>query len=279
MIGAPEVRCVSLAALAMIAAATLTTVSAAASAVASAETTPAGSTPQADRENFLRSATIVSRRDVGVGITLPVRVELEKDGVSRSAMFKSADLSFPANIRVGREIQEGLRDSWKYEVAAYELDKLLDLGMVPVTVAREIDDREGALIDWIDDVLPEYGALTDEFDLAAWDDEVAAAWLFDYIAYNIDRTPENLLITQGFDLKLIDHSRAFQRFLVPMRPLSRFPRRVVERLRVLSDEEIRAALEAYLTVDEIDALLERRRRVLLRVDELLAENPENDVLF
>jgi hypothetical protein len=240
--------------------------------------------PRADlrnesRESFLRAAEVVSREIVDVGITLPARVELELDGVRRSAMFKSAELAFPSRVRVGREVQDGLRDSWKYEIAAYELDKLLELEMVPATVARTIDDRDGALIDWVDDVLPEHGASPGEFDLAAWNDHVATVWLFDYLAYNIDRTPENLLITGGFGVKLIDHSRAFQRFLVPMRPLSRFPRRVVDRLRALSDNEIVSPLAAYLTGEEIDALLERRRRVLQRVDGLLASKPEGEVLF
>ncbi len=83
----------------------------------------------------------------------------------------------------------------------------------------------------------------------------------------------------GFEVRLIDHSRSFQRLLVPMRPLARFPRRVIENLRHLRDGDFREALGPYLTRDEIGALLERRRRVLKRVDELLATRPESDVLF
>ena len=242
----------------------------------------AGAAPgqeRSQREAFLRAAEVVGREVVDVGITLPQRVELELDGVRRSAIFKSVEITRPGTFRAGRERQEGLRDSWKFELAAYELDNLLGLDLVPVTVVRKIDDREGALIDWVDDVLPEYGTSPAGFDGASWEDEVAKVWLFDYLAYNVDRSPENLLVTSEFGVKLIDHSRAFQRFLVPMRPLSRFPQQAIERLRRMTDDEIRGPLAAYLTDEEIDALLERRRRVLERVDALLASKPRSEVLF
>ena len=234
---------------------------------------------RAEREAFLRTAEVVGSAVVPVGVTLPQRLELEQNGVRRSALFKTAEFTPPIRIRVGREVQEGLRDSWKFELAAYELDNLLGLDLVPVTVVRKIGDKEGALIDWVDDALPEYGASPAGFDMASWEDVVAAVWLFDYLAYNVDRSPGNLFVTSGFGVKLIDHSRAFQRFLVPMRPLSRFPRDAIERLRRATDEEIRELLAAYLTDEEIDALLERRRRLLDRVDALLASRPESEVLF
>ncbi|MCH7824697.1 MAG: hypothetical protein IH849_07840 [Acidobacteria bacterium] len=234
---------------------------------------------RAAREAFLRTAEVVDVQVVSVGITLPQRVELEQGGVRRSAMFKSMDLTDSRQIRIGQEVQEGLRDSWTFEIAAYELDNLLGLNLVPITVVRTIGDNEGALIDWVDDAMPEYGVSPEGFDMAAWEDEVAKVWLFDYLAYNIDRTPENLLLIPGFGVKLIDHSRAFQRFLVPMRPLMRFPRQAIDRLRALSEDEIRRSFSDYLTGEEIDALLIRTRRVLDRVDELLAAKPEDEVLF
>ncbi len=234
---------------------------------------------RAAREAFLRTAEVVDVEVFGVGITLPQRVELEQGGVRRSAMFKSVDVTSPRQIRVGREVQEGLRDSWTFEIAAYELDNLLGLDLVPITVARTIGGNEGALQDWVEETMPEYGVSPEGFDMAAWEDEVAKVWFFDYLAYNIDRTPGNLLLVPGFGVKLIDHSRAFQRFLVPMRPLMRFPRQAIDRLRALSDDKIRESLSAYLTGEEIEALLTRRRRVLDRVDGLLATKSEHEVLF
>ena len=234
----------------------------------------------AEREAFLREAEIVDRKVIATGITLPQSLQLEYRGVRRRAAFKSLEVEIPNQlVTVGAERQQGLRDSWKFEVAAYELDKLLGFGLVPVTVVRKIDDREGALIDWVDGVLPEFDTPPSEFQLSQWEIEVAKVWLFDYLAYNIDRTPDNLLVAEGFKVHLIDHSRAFQGFLVPMRPLSRFPRGVVDKLRRLEEDDFRKALGDYLTRDEMRALLERRKRVLERVDELLGTRPESQVFF
>jgi hypothetical protein len=239
----------------------------------------AGAQTAGDVEIFLRSGEVVEKRVIREGITLPDQVRLELGGVRRRAAFKARDIFFPDTMRIGSETQKGLHDSWKFEVAAYELDKLLGLGMVPVTVARRIEGHEGALIDWVEGVLPEFGASPSGFDPQVWEDEVARVWLFDYLAYNIDRTPDNLLIVEGFKARLIDHSRAFQRFLIPMRPLRRFPRPVIENLRTLGEEVFREKLGPYLDDEELQALLERRKLVLQRVDELLASRPPSEVLF
>jgi hypothetical protein len=231
-------------------------------------------------EEFLRRAAVTEIESIDTGITLPRRVLLEADGTRRRAVFKSFEIFLSGQVvDVGVERQRGLRDSWKFEVAAYELDKLLGLRMVPVTVVRRIGNEEGALIEWVDGVLPEFDTSPAGFSMEKWQDEVDRVWLFDYLAYNIDRTPDNLLVIEGFQVRLIDHSRAFQHFLVPMRPLSRFPRAAIENLRRLRDEDVREALGPYLTGEEMGALLERRRRVLERVDRLLLRSPEAEVLF
>jgi hypothetical protein len=223
---------------------------------------------------------VVDRRVISTGITLPQVLQLERGGERRRAVFKSLEVDLASQtVTVGAETQRGLRDSWKFEVAAYELDKLLGMELVPVTIARKVEDREGALIDWVEGVLPEFEAETGEFRVAEWENEVAKVWLFDYLAYNIDRTPDNLLVAEGFKVHLIDHSRAFQRFLVPMRPLSRFPKRAIDNLRRLEEEDLQRALGDYLTREEMRALLERRKRVLERVDELLGTIPESQIFF
>ena len=245
-----------------------------------ATTTTVAAQEASSREIFLREAEVVGAETLAGGVTRSERLELERNGVPRRALFKSVDIYLPnQNVRIGEEVQKGIHDTWKFEVAAYELDKLLGLGMVPTTVARNIDGREGALIDWIDDILPEFTTSAESFDTDAWENEVAKAWLFDYLAYNIDRTTGNLLVTKGFKIRLIDHSRAFQRLLVPMRPLFRFPRGVITRLRGLGEQDFHDALGAFLDDEEMDALLERRKRVLRTVDQLLASHTAAEVFF
>ena len=43
----------------------------------------------------------------------------------------------------------GFHESYKTEIAAYEMDKLLDLNMVPPTIERTIDKQTGAAVMWI----------------------------------------------------------------------------------------------------------------------------------
>jgi hypothetical protein len=50
-------------------------------------------------------------------------------------------------------------------------------------------------------------------------------------------------------------------------------------LRGARPEDFRRALRPYLTEEELEALLARRKRVLERVDELLASRPESEVFF
>ena len=48
-----------------------------------------------------------------------------------------------------------LRDSFRGNIAAFHVDRVLGLGMVPVAVERSIDGRRGALSWWVDDAMTE----------------------------------------------------------------------------------------------------------------------------
>src|SRR3972149_10988561 len=84
-------------------------------------------------EGFLKNADIVDRIPLGTGITKPEKVTLELNGETGYAGFKKVDKD---------------DENWRYEVAAYELDKLLGLGMVPPTVERSVGGRKGCRQLW-----------------------------------------------------------------------------------------------------------------------------------
>jgi len=74
-------------------------------------------------------------------------------------MKTSRILIFEERASPGRELRLNLldhavefdfRDSWRHEVAAYELDKLLGLGLVPPTVERRIARQAGSLQMWVE---------------------------------------------------------------------------------------------------------------------------------
>lgn len=99
------------------------------------------------------------------------------------------------------------------EVAAYRLDQLLSLGMVPVTILRELNGESGSL-----QLLP--GASRNENQRAAgrlgggaWcplDDQWAAMYVFDVLIYNPGRSQRDIIYSpESWQLILTGHQDAF----------------------------------------------------------------------
>ncbi len=99
---------------------------------------------QKELENYLRTAKVVSkRRTEGRGENWIT--SLDDGKTARRGFFKLINRFRPAIIT----------DSYKYGIAAYELDKLLDLNLVPPVVEREIEGRKGSLQIFIEGALLE----------------------------------------------------------------------------------------------------------------------------
>src|SRR5687768_16941083 len=75
-------------------------------------------------EDYLRTAEVVKIEDIGLGVTKPRRAYLAPGGPVDPMAWKT--------ILPG--IHSGYWESYKSEIAAYELDKLLELEMIPPTV-------------------------------------------------------------------------------------------------------------------------------------------------
>ena len=232
--------------------------------------------PDANRiEEFLARAEIVSRTRMTEGVTNSERVTLALDGETHEAVLKKIDQP---------------DDSWRHEVAAYELDKLLGLGMVPPTVRRKDKGRAGGLQLWVEgktlDALPE-----DLPDLAGWRQQVSAMWLFDYLTANNDRHANNVLASPEGRLLMIDNSRSFPLSGSPLRTMDEqggatralfwrtefdpelavypttYSAALVARLRSLTDEILKISLGSYLDKAERRRLLARRDTVLQAIGE------------
>jgi hypothetical protein len=230
-------------------------------------------------EEFLKEARVVERTSVGTGITNPEKVTLELHGVVRFAIFKQV---------------EQQTDSWQFEVAAYELAKLFEIGNVPATVARTLRGRRGCLQLWIEGVT--LAKLTSPpADLERWREQVSTLWLFDDLIANIDCHLNNAIVTPNFNLAFIDNSKSFrpERRLLnnldsgaggtqarywmvpieqkPVRYPVRYPERLIENLRSVRDDEIRKAVGRYMDRGNVRLLLERRKMILKRIDEMKNE--------
>ncbi len=111
-------------------------------------------------------------------------------------------------------VEFDFKDSWRFEIAAYELDKLLDLNMVPPTVERTVNGHRGSVQLWIEGAISEAKRRKDKIQVPnpiAWNRQIWKVRVFDDLIFNIDRVNiNNLLITPDWKICLIDHSRTFK---------------------------------------------------------------------
>jgi len=112
--------------------------------------------PSEAAELFLRTGRVVSREPVGEGITASERVTLSDGERELRAIWKTIDeIKHGSLIRERGGIQRGFTDSYKYEIAAYEVNKLLGLDLVPPTVESTIGGQSGSLQLWVDGAITE----------------------------------------------------------------------------------------------------------------------------
>ena len=218
-------------------------------------------------EAFLKNAAVVEVQEIGRGITNPLKVTLDLNGVRRYGVFKDVNRSEPGAKAIGRRWEFGFQDSYKTEIAAYEIDKMLGLGMVPATVERVIDNRRGSLQLWVDVLMSEEERLksrTTPPDALAWSRMTTDYALFDNLIDNTDRHLNNLLITSEWKIALIDHSRSFRRNKELRKPssLSRFSESLLDAISRLDRDMLEDRVGRYLTRVQIKGLLERRDRIL-----------------
>lgn len=156
------------------------------------------------------------------------------------------------------------------ELAAYRLDRLLDLQMVPVTVARTVDGHDGALQLLPDGHVDETGRREAGAGASAWC-PLQAQWqsmyVFDTLAYKQRRGPEQMLYDRRtWQLMLNGHADAFG----SGRGRPRYLRNIDivvdtgwrEALSGLSDEQLDAELGTWLDRRRMRALVNRRDRLL-----------------
>ena len=100
-------------------------------------------------EKFLRQADIKSALGISVE-GLPVQIlELERDEMLLRAIFGFARETAAEAAVDGREA----RRHYKHQAAAYQLDRLMELGNVPVTVLRKVDGTDGVVQIWVQDAV------------------------------------------------------------------------------------------------------------------------------
>ena len=135
-----------------------------------------------------------------MGVTHPKQAFFAPGGIAGSAALKY--------LPSGR--QGGFWESYKSEIAAYKLDRILELDMVPPTIERRVGSELASLQLWVENckLLKDVEQSKCPHPMA-WAKQVCRQRTFDNLIANIDRNAGNLLVDDEWNLILIDHSRAF----------------------------------------------------------------------
>jgi hypothetical protein len=213
-------------------------------------------------EAYLRTADVVKMDDVGTGVTRPRRAHTAPGGPIESFTWKP--------IAPGR--YHGYWESYKSEIAAYELDKLLALNLFPPAVERTIDGELGAAVMWASPTksFKQLGGVPHPppAQLQHWNRQIIRAKMIDNLIANTDPNLGNWLVDPAWNIVLIDHSRAFTATQKMTHTMTRIDADLWARMLALDRPGLSAALGGWLSDDEIDALLRRRDVMKKKIDAL-----------
>jgi hypothetical protein len=214
-------------------------------------------------EEYLRTAEVVKTSKIGVGVTSPRRARTAPGGVVESFTWKP--------IAPGR--YRGYWESYKSEIAAYELDKMLALDMFPPAVERKLDGDFGAAVMWVAPTksFKELGGLPHPppAQMDQWNRQIIRAKMIDNLIANTDPNLGNWLVDPAWNIILIDHSRAFTSTQKMTHEMSRIDADLWERMQALDERALAAALGSWLSTDAIGAVLRRRDLMKTIIDALV----------
>jgi hypothetical protein len=235
-------------------------------------------------ETFLRTAEIVKLEEYETkGITNPLRATLTDGDLTLRAVFKDVD-----NLDVRWKTADGriffnVTDCYTNEIASYELDKLLELGMVPPTVERRIGRDVGSLQFWVEGAMTEWDrkrvAKLSPPDMEAWNDQISTIKLYLQLIWDTDfNNMSNVMVdTNYWKIWKIDASRAFHNRaeLRNEDSITRFSKRFLAALEYLDRDVLDEKLGPWLSRRQIKALWQRRDRILELAEERVAEFGES----
>lgn len=224
-------------------------------------------------EDFLRTADVIASEQIGLGISKPQKLTLQKDKQIIHAIYKNID-TYPYLEKQNNWPRKGNdADRYHHDVAAYEVDKLLNLNIVPPTILREYQGVEGVFQFWIDnssnrsDMIANNIAYGGFCSLASQMDLMR---IFDALIYNNDRNTGNIIYKQDdWQLWLIDHTRAFaaKKNLPKGLKWTRLAltNNFRKSLKALTKEQLENSLSEYLHKIQIEALIKRRDKILKKI--------------
>ena len=222
-------------------------------------------------EQFLRTADVIKTKTTSKGITGSLRATLSDGQMTHDAQIQSVDES-KREFQTAKGTEFNFRDSWAFNIAAYKIDRLIGMNMVPVSVPRRHRSRAAAFTWWVDDVAMDEGerlkGKVNPPDTVTWNQQNQLVRLFDNLIYNTDRNMGNMLITKDWRVWAIDHTRSFRTHDELRTPaaVTRCDRQVFERLKALDRDTLKKAVGPHLDDWQIRAVLARRDAIVARLE-------------
>ena len=224
---------------------------------------------ESEIEQMLKEGKVAKMENVPIGVTKPQRATLQ-DHPMRFA-WKPLTPGY----------SKGFMESYKAEIAAYKLDRMLGLNMVPPIVERNMGGRNGAAVLWVENTRGWSVEKPPQGPEPLWSLQLTRMKMFDLLIANIDRNQGNLIYDHDWHLFLIDHSRAFtgKKDLKGMAELGRVDRKLWQKMAALTIEDLDRGLDTWVGGNEKKALLARRDLMAKNIAQMVAKRGEQSVFY
>jgi hypothetical protein len=214
-------------------------------------------------EDYLRTAEITKLDAISVGVMHPRKATLKPGGPVEFLAFKA----------IAPGVYDGDHESYKSEIAAYEIDKLLHLDMVPPTVEKTYKGQKGAAVMWASPTKSffELGGppVPPKDHLLSFGFMIAQAKMFDCLIGDPDPNLGNWLVDPAWNIILIDHSRALTTDTGFFQPLRYIDPDLWDRMKAITLDSLTQSVGKWLDKDAIKAVIQRRDKMQKMIDDLV----------
>ena len=236
-------------------------------------------------KQFLLTAKVIKSGPAHKGITNTLRLTLTDGTITHDAHFQPIDeRAMVKEMASGRQ-EFNFVDSYKYNIAAYELAAMLGLDdMVPVYVQRNYDGKTGSFGWWLPVKMDEADRLKQKIpvpDPDSWNKQMYRVRVLDQLVYDTDANLTNVQIGEDWKIYRIDFSRAFRldKDLQAPKDLVQCDRQLFTKLKALDGNELAVRTKGFLTKQEVQAVMTRRDKIVDHFQKLIAEKGENEILY
>lgn len=236
-------------------------------------------------KQFLQTAKVVNSKTSNKGITHPYRLTLTDGTITHDGSFQAVDERKPQMKFESGATEFNFVDSWKYNVAGYEVADLIGLGdMVPVYVERKWEGKTGSLSWWLPVMMDEAERVQKKIDPPnpdAWNKQMYRVRVLDELLYDTDPNLTNVLIGKDWTVWRIDFTRAFRhsKDLRSPKNLEKCDRNLLAKLKELKADDVTARTKGYLDKEEVQTLMARRDKIVAHFEQMAAQKGESQVFY